>query len=74
ILLTDDIPGNKTVSSLVVDMTTDGGQTTFAVTEPLDWPFENPRAILRYQDGSASGLLVATRVGDYELTVPWQLA
>ena len=34
ILLTDDIPGNKTVSSLVVDMSTDGGQTTFSVTEP----------------------------------------
>lgn len=74
ILLTDDIPGNKTVSSLVVDMVTDGGQTTFSVTEPLDWSFENPRAILRYQDGSASGLLVATRVGDYELSVPWQAA
>ena len=39
ILLTDDIPGNKTVSSLVVDMSTDGGQTTFSVTEPLDWSF-----------------------------------
>ncbi|WP_404680235.1 host specificity factor TipJ family phage tail protein [Raoultella terrigena] len=74
ILLTDDIPGNKTVSSLVVDMTTDGGQTTFLVTESLDWSFENPRAILRYQNGSASALLVATRVGDYELTVPWQPA
>jgi hypothetical protein len=72
ILLTDDIPGNKTVSSLVVDMSTDGGQTTFSVTEPLDWSFENPRAIVRYQDGSASGLLVITRVGDYELSVPWQ--
>lgn len=72
ILLTDDIPGNKTVSSLVVDMSTDGGQTTFSVTEPLDWSFENPRAIVRYQDGSASGLLVVTRVGDYELSVPWQ--
>ncbi|MCF6689018.1 host specificity factor TipJ family phage tail protein [Raoultella terrigena] len=71
ILLTDDIPGNKTVSSLVVDMTTEGGQTSFLVTEPLDWSFENPRAILRYQDGSASGLLVATRIGDYELSVPW---
>lgn len=74
ILLTDDIPGNKTVSSLVVEMNTDGGQTTFLVTEPLDWSFENPRVILRYQDGSASALLVATRVGDYELTVPWQPA
>ncbi|MGQ4595818.1 host specificity factor TipJ family phage tail protein [Raoultella ornithinolytica] len=74
ILLTDDIPGNNTVSTLVVDMSTGGGQTTFLVTEPLDWSFENPRALLRYQDGSASGLLVATRVGDYELTVPWQPA
>lgn len=72
ILLTDDIPGNKTVSSLVVDMSTDGGQTTFSVTEPLDWSFDNPRAIVRYQDGSASGLLVVTQVGDYELSVPWQ--
>ncbi|EKW5591899.1 kinase [Raoultella planticola] len=72
ILLTDDIPGNKTVSSLVVDMSTDGGQTTFSVTELLDWSFDNPRAIVRYQDGSASGLLVVTRVGDYELSVPWQ--
>lgn len=74
ILLTDDIPGNNTVSTLVVHMSTGGGQTTFSVTEPLDWSFENPRALLRYQDGSASGLLVATRVGDYELTVPWQPA
>lgn len=74
ILLTDDIPGNKTVSTLVVDMTTDGGQTTFLVTEPLDWSFENPRAILRYQDGSASTLLVVTRIGDYELSIPWQAA
>uniref|UniRef100_UPI0035E45BC8 host specificity factor TipJ family phage tail protein n=1 Tax=Raoultella planticola TaxID=575 RepID=UPI0035E45BC8 len=74
ILLTDDIPGNKTVSSLVVDMITESGQTTFTVTEPLDWTFENPRAIIRYQDGSASALLVATRVGDYQLSVPWQAA
>ncbi|VUT16636.1 hypothetical protein SB6421_01548 [Klebsiella huaxiensis] len=74
ILFTDDIPGNKTVSALVVDMSTADGQTLFSVTEPLDWSFENPRAILRYQDGSASGLLVATRVGDYELSVPWQAA
>ncbi|MEH8713011.1 phage tail protein, partial [Klebsiella quasipneumoniae subsp. similipneumoniae] len=44
--------------------------TTFTVTEPLDWSFENPRALIRYQDGSASGLMVATRVGDYQLSVP----
>lgn len=57
-----------------MDMATSGGQTVFTVSEPLDWSFENPRAILRYQDGSASGLLVATFVGDYQLSVPWQAA
>ncbi|EPO8906625.1 host specificity factor TipJ family phage tail protein [Klebsiella oxytoca] len=74
ILLTDDIPGNKTVSCLVVDMATTGIETVFTVSEQLDWTFENPRAILRYQDGSASGLLEATFVGDYQLSVTWQAA
>ncbi|HDX9113825.1 TPA: kinase [Klebsiella michiganensis] len=70
IVLTDDIPGNNTISCLVEEMTTAGGSTTFTVTEPLDWSFENPRALIRYQDGSASGLMVVTRVGDYQLSVP----
>ena len=70
IVLTDDIPGNNTISCLVEEMKTTGGVTTFTVTEPLDWSFENPRALIRYQDGSASGLMVATRAGDYQLSVP----
>lgn len=70
IVLTDDIPGNNTISCLVEGMTTAGGVTTFTVTEPLDWSFENPRALIRYQDGSASGLMVASRVGDFQLSVP----
>ena len=70
IVLTDDIPGNNTISCLVEEMTTAGGVTTFTVTEPQDWSFENPRALIRYQDGSASGLMVATRAGDYQLSVP----
>jgi hypothetical protein len=69
IVLTDDIPGNNTISCLVEAMTTAGGVTTFTVTEPLDWSFENP-ALIRYQDGSASGLMVASRVGDFQLSVP----
>lgn len=72
IVFTDDIPGSKTVSTLVGDMSTTAGVTTFTVSEPLDWSFPNPRALIRYQDGSASGLLVVTRVGDYELSVPEQ--
>lgn len=74
IILTDDIPGNKTVSCLAVGMITVDGITKFTVSEPLDWSFENPRAVLRYQDGTASGLMVATRVGDYELSVPYLAA
>jgi hypothetical protein len=72
IVLTDDIPGSKTVSTLVEDMVTAEGTTIFTVSEPLDWSLSNPRALIRYQDGSASGLLLVTKVGDYELSVPEQ--
>lgn len=74
IILTDDIPGNKTVSCLAVAMSTVDDITTFTVSEPLDWSFDNPRAVMRYQDGTASGLMVATRVGDYQLSVPYLAA
>lgn len=70
IVLTDDIPGSKTVSTLVDDIYTEAGVTIFTVSEPLDWSFSNPRAVLRYQDGTASGLMLVTRVGDYQLSVP----
>ncbi|WP_455424896.1 host specificity factor TipJ family phage tail protein [Dryocola sp. LX212] len=74
IVFTDDIPGSKTISTLVEDIDTSGGVTTFSVSEKLDWSFANPRALIRYQDGSASGLLVATRVDEYSLSVPEQSA
>ncbi|HBN7049626.1 TPA: kinase [Escherichia coli] len=70
VVLTDDIPGNQTVSALIESMEAVNGVTTFNVTEQLDWSFPNPRALIRYQDGSASSLMVATRVGDYQLSVP----
>ena len=70
VVLTDDIPGNQTVSCLIDEMATVDGVTTFTATELLDWSFPNPRALIRYQDGSASSLMVATRVGDYRLSVP----
>ncbi|EQZ00016.1 host specificity factor TipJ family phage tail protein [Escherichia coli] len=72
IVFTDDIPGSKTISTLIDDMSTSGGVTTFTVSEPLDWTFNNPRALIRYQDGSASGLLPVTKVSDYELSVSEQ--
>lgn len=73
IVFTDDIPGSKTISTLIEDMNTAGGVTTITVSEPLDWTFNNPRALIRYQDGSASGLLAVTKVGDYEISVPEQI-
>lgn len=72
VVLTDDIPGSKTVSALIESMSTTDGLTTFTVTEPPDWRFDNPRALIRYQDGTTSGLLVATRAMDYQISVPEQ--
>jgi len=72
IVFTDDIPGSKTISTLIEDISSSGGVTTISVSEKINWDFSNPRALIRYQDGSASGLLVVTKVSDYELTVPEQ--
>lgn len=72
IVFTDDLPGSKTISTLVENMATSGGVTKFTVSEKLDWSYANPRVLIRYQDGSASNLLVATWVGDFDLTVPEQ--
>lgn len=72
IVLTDDIPDSATtISCLVESMSTVDGISTLTVTEPLDWTYPNPRALIRYQDGSASALMVATKVGDYQLSAPW---
>lgn len=71
IIFTDDIPGSKTISCLVETLSTTDGKTIFTTSEPLDWSFANPRVLLRYQDGSASSLMVATRMGDYQLSVPY---
>ncbi|HBL7061455.1 TPA: kinase [Klebsiella oxytoca] len=72
IVMADDIPGSNTISCLVEAMSTTDGMTTFTVTEPLDWAFENPRVYIRYLDGTASGLLEATPGGDYQVSVPYQ--
>ena len=71
IVLTDDIPDSATtISCLVESLSTVDGVTTMTVSEPLNWSYPNPRVLIRYQDGSASALMVATKVGDYQLSVP----
>lgn len=72
IVLTDDIPDSATtISCLVESLSTVNGVTTMTVSEPLNWMYPNPRALIRYQDGSASALMVATKVGDYQLSVTY---
>lgn len=72
IVLTDDIPDSATtISCLVESLSTVNGVTTMTVSEPLNWTYPNPRALIRYQDGSASALMVATKVGDYQLSVTY---
>ncbi len=63
--------GSQTVSTLIESMASVDGTTTFTVTERLDWSFPNPRVLIRYQDGSASSLMVATSAGDYRVSVPY---
>lgn len=70
LVLTDDIPGNDTISCLVVDASLNGSVLKLEVSEPLDWTFSNPRVFLRLQDGTATQLLTPTRVDDYTLTLP----
>lgn len=70
IIFTDDIPGTNTISCLIVKMHYDDEVITLEVSEPLDWTFTNPRALIRHQDGSASALLAPTRIDDYTMTVP----
>lgn len=70
LVLTDDIPGNDTISCLVVDASLSGSVLTLEVSEPLDWTFSNPRVLLRLQDGTATQLLTPACVDDYTLTLP----
>lgn len=72
LILTDDIPGNQTVSTLIESMETNGDLTTFTVTELLDWSYPDPRVLIRYQDSTASpSLMVPVNAGDYKVTVPY---
>ncbi len=57
IILTDDIPGNLTLSCLITGMKTHNGFTTFTLSEAPDWTYPSPRVLIRYQDGTVSGLL-----------------
>ncbi|MDK7738587.1 phage tail protein, partial [Providencia stuartii] len=56
---------------LVMNMSHDQEQITLTVNEPLDWSFEQPRCLIRLQDGSASRLLIPTQIDEYTLSIPF---
>lgn len=71
VILTDDIPGNQTLSCLIEKMSYNSSIITLTLSEAPDWTFPNPRVVIRDQEGKASNLLVPTRVNDFTLTVPY---
>lgn len=71
IILTDDIPGNQTLSCLITDASWNSSTITLTLSEPPDWSFENPRVIIRNQEGGASSMLVPTRIDDFTISIPY---
>ena len=71
IVMADDIPGGQTLSCLITDMTYDSSKITLTLSEAPDWSFENPRVIIRHQDGRASVMVVPTRIDDFTISVPY---
>lgn len=66
--LSDDIPGTSQ-SALIVGANVVGDRVVLEVTEPLDWNVDNPRILIRRHDGSATPLIVPTRVSEYEMSI-----
>ena len=74
VVMTDDIPGNQTISSIIesaedIDSGEWAGKTLITSSEDLDWTFDNPRVLIKYQDGTVSPLMTPVRVNDTQLLV-----
>lgn len=74
VVMTDDIPGNQTISSIIestedIDSGEWAGKTLITSSEDLDWSFDNPRVLIKYQDGTVSPLLTPIRVNETQLMV-----
>ena len=78
VVLTDDIPGNQTISSIIeeileIDSGEHTGKALITSSEELDWSFSNPRVLIKNQDGSVSALLTPERVGSDQILLPTSL-
>ena len=70
ILFTDDIPGHDTLSCLITNAQRDGASLVLTLSESPDWGFNNPRCLIRLQDGSATGLIIPTQIDEFRLAIP----
>lgn len=69
-MVADDVPGYGQ-SSMMLDYTIGIGFVSIESSEPLDWSAGGTHmAAIRKQDGTVSGPHVATRVDDYNFTIP----
>lgn len=68
VVLADDIPGTSQ-SGLIVDAWEESDLIALVISEPLDWAVDNPRVMIRRHDGSATPLIVPTRVDDHTMTI-----
>lgn len=72
VLLADDLP-HTTISALIVNAEPDDdeGVVWLEVGEPLDWEVNEPRAVIRRHDGTATALFTPVRgLTEYHLAVP----
>lgn len=74
IAMTDDIPGNQTISCVIdaIEVNEESGMAAVLVSEMLDWSFPNPRCLIRWQDGSTTALLDPIRISDDQLMLAAQ--
>lgn len=78
VVMTDDIPGNQTISSIIeemieIDSGEHFGKALITSSEELDWSFPKPRVLIKNQDGSVSALMTPERVGSDQMLLPTAL-
>jgi len=69
VVMTDDIPGNQTISCLIdsIETVEETGMTLITVSEDLDWSFPSPRCRIVDQEGRVTTLLTPIRVSEDQL-------
>ncbi|WP_206608038.1 hypothetical protein, partial [Mycobacterium tuberculosis] len=66
--LFDDIPGSSTTSTMIESAFIEGNRLVIEVGEYLDWSLAAPRCLIRFQDGSLSGVILPARIDEHRLS------